>query len=144
MISKKYNRNIKKYMSKKKYLTYDNGINNNVNYIYVHNNNMNNNNNINNNMNNNNNNKINNNNNNDNNIYLNCPTCGIQIYIEEINCGIFKCGILKSNFNQINPHMSKAECMNLVKNNLIYGCGSSFKIINNNNKYYLELCSYDL
>jgi len=41
---------------------------------------------------------------------MECPRGGISIEIEQINCGIFRCGILKSNNEQIPPHLSKEEC----------------------------------
>jgi hypothetical protein len=61
---------------------------------------------------------------------IQCPHCGIFIEVVEINCSIFRCGIYKRDFNQINPHMSKPECDNLVKENSIYGCGKPFKLVN--------------
>ena len=57
-------------------------------------------------------------------------------------------GIYKNNFSQINPHMKKELCEQLIKNNLIYGCGKPFKLTikrdnsNNSIKYILEKCEY--
>ena len=39
-----------------------------------------------------------------------CPHCVQSIEVLEVNCRIFRCGILKSNYTQINPHLSKVEC----------------------------------
>ena len=76
---------------------------------------------------------------------LKCPHCNIYIQVkhEHINCKIFRCGIYKNNFSQINPHMKKELCEKLIKNNLIYGCGKPFKLTikkdnsNNSIKYIL-------
>ena len=62
---------------------------------------------------------------------VNCPHCNDLIIIEEINCGIFRHAWYKINHQQINPHLSKTECDELIKNNSIYGCCKPFKIINN-------------
>ena len=55
-----------------------------------------------------------------------------------MNCKIFRCGIYKSNGQQINPHLNKSICDELVANNLIYGCGKPFLIDNNNNALICE------
>ena len=73
-----------------------------------------------------------------------CPHCNefIIIYKNEINCGIFRHGILKDNFQQINPHLSKNECQKLYNQNKLYGCSKPFKIIINNGIYKVEACDY--
>jgi hypothetical protein len=60
-----------------------------------------------------------------------CPHCGDQLMIEELNCCIFRHGIIKNTLEQINPHAVKKECDYLFENNLIYGCGKPFKIVDN-------------
>lgn len=71
-----------------------------------------------------------------------CPHCEEYIIIEQINCAIFRHGVFKNNFIQINPHLSKNECDELIKNNLIYGCGKPFKIILENNVWISVICDY--
>jgi hypothetical protein len=77
-------------------------------------------------------------------IVVECPNCQnqIQIFRNEINCAIFRHGILKSNGEQIGPHTPKQECEALVLNKLIYGCGKPFRLVNNNNVYNAEICDY--
>jgi hypothetical protein len=58
-----------------------------------------------------------------------CPHCSDQVIIEELNCCIFRHGINKNTLEQINPHALKEECDYLFENNLIYGCGKPFKIV---------------
>lgn len=74
---------------------------------------------------------------------INCPhqqCCQmILIYKNEINCKIFRCGIMKNNLKQINPHEKKEICDKLKKNNLIFGCGKPLKL---NNKNIPEICGY--
>jgi hypothetical protein len=80
------------------------------------------------------------------NIIVTCPHCNDLILIEQLNCRIFRHGILKSNNTQINPHASKNDCDNYINNNLIYGCGKPFRIIEiineNNNEFKTEICEY--
>ena len=63
-----------------------------------------------------------------------CPHCKEYVIIEQINCAIFRHGVFKSNMNQINPHLPKSACDDLVIKGLIYGCGKPFKIIKENNQ----------
>jgi hypothetical protein len=62
--------------------------------------------------------------------------------IQEINCGIFRHGILKENNQQIDQHAPKRECDRLVKNNLIIGCGKPFKLVMQSAVYIAEKCDY--
>ncbi len=39
---------------------------------------------------------------------------------------------------QINPHMSKNECLILLEKNLIFGCAGPFKLVDNK----AEICDY--
>ena len=58
-----------------------------------------------------------------------CPHCSQPIEIIELNCRIFRCGIFKATFQQIDPHLCKEICEELVKTQRIYGCGKPFCII---------------
>jgi len=73
---------------------------------------------------------------------LTCPHCKEFIIVEQINCGIFRHATLKSNNTQINPHASKEECDNFINNHLIYGCGKPFRILQENDKFIIEICDY--
>jgi DNA-directed RNA polymerase subunit RPC12/RpoP len=73
---------------------------------------------------------------------IECPHCQQKIWIEELNCGIFRCGVLKENGEQIPPHASKEECDNYINNNLIIGCGKPFMVSQNNNEYIAIVCDY--
>jgi len=53
-----------------------------------------------------------------------CPHCGIGISIDAINCGVFRCGVYRDNGQQVNPHLSQAECADLEGK--IWGCGKPF------------------
>ena len=46
-----------------------------------------------------------------------CPHCNEYIEIIELNCMIFRHGIIKSNNTQINPHAPEEECNYLIMNN---------------------------
>jgi len=71
-----------------------------------------------------------------------CPHCNEQIIVlfHEVNCKIFRHGIMKSNYEQINPHASKEICDKLIERNEIYGCGKPFRITNDFEK--VEKCDY--
>lgn len=73
---------------------------------------------------------------------LKCPHCNEDIIIEKINCGIFRHGILKKNYTQINPHSLKELCDYYVQNELIYGCGKPFRIVIKNSVFETEICDY--
>jgi hypothetical protein len=73
---------------------------------------------------------------------LNCPHCKDFIIIKKINCGIFRHGILKKNGKQINSHSPEEICDYYIKNNLIYGCGKPFRVINVNGILETEICEY--
>jgi hypothetical protein len=76
---------------------------------------------------------------------IKCPHCDCDILINKINCKIFRHGVYKNNFKQINQHLNKDSCDKLIKNNLIYGCGKPFELILNkldNNEYIAIKCNY--
>lgn len=64
-----------------------------------------------------------------------CPHCGgsFQVNMNQMNCRIFRHGIMKTTGKQINPHLPKNKCDELFEKNLIWGCGKPFKIIRNTN-----------
>jgi len=71
-----------------------------------------------------------------------CPHCENFIVIKEINCGIFRHGVFINDNKQIDPHETKENCENFIKNKLIYGCGKPFRLLNNNNNWEIEICEY--
>ena len=71
-------------------------------------------------------------------LIINCPNCHQFIIIEQPNCCILRCGVFKSNYEQIPPHLEKNKCDQLVNERLIYGCGCPFKIVNG----LAEKCDY--
>jgi len=71
-------------------------------------------------------------------MFVECPHCNQNIEIIAINCAIFRCGIYKHNFEQINPHLDKENCDKLKKEDKIYGCGKPFRLISN----VVEKCDY--
>ena len=98
------------------------------------------------------------------NLVIECPHCNEPILIEQLNCKIFRHGVFtpldlkcrfystkigilnlqgcKSTNQQIEPHLSKDKCDELILNNLIYGCGKPFKIISNDDNFKVEICDY--
>jgi len=77
----------------------------------------------------------------DNNIVI-CPHCKAPIIIQKVNCGIFRHGVLKQTGKQMKPHLDKVTCEQLFNNNMIYGCGKPFKIVQNNDVLIVTVCGY--
>lgn len=75
-----------------------------------------------------------------------CPHCECytQVPVNEVNCQIFRHGIMKTNGQQVNPHASKKECDDLVEKDLVYGCCKPFRIYRGNDgRYeYVDACDY--
>ena len=66
--------------------------------------------------------------------FLPCPSCGVLIEILEVNCAIFRCGVVKATGEQIPPHASKEEIEKLE----IWGCGKPMRLVDGK----LEICPY--
>ena len=64
---------------------------------------------------------------------IQCPHCKQSIEIIELRCKIFRCGIYKKNYKQINPHLSKDKCDGLIH-------GKPFLTENDKNDYIVENC----
>ena len=75
-------------------------------------------------------------------LYIECPQCGYMVEIMQINCGIFRHGVFKSNNKQLNPHSPKDICDQVSNDELIYGCGKPFKLENVNGTYIATKCDY--
>jgi len=75
-------------------------------------------------------------------IVVKCPHCNddILIFLTELNCRIFRHGIYKSNFEQIDPHLDMEKCNELVSKDMIYGCGKPFEINEDNS---VIICDYN-
>lgn len=71
-----------------------------------------------------------------------CPHCNDPIIIQNINCGIFRHGTYRKTGKQLNPHLFQSTCEHLFKENMIYGCGKPFKIIQQNDTLVALECGY--
>jgi hypothetical protein len=72
-----------------------------------------------------------------------CPHCIQCIEIVELNCRIFRCGIFKNTYKQVDPHLCEAECKRLFESGLIYGCGKPFYIQDSSgNELVAVKCDY--
>ncbi len=58
---------------------------------------------------------------------MNCPHCNISIEIDQVNCAIFRCGIVKETGIQLPPHLPEKECNQLIP--YIWGCSKPFKLM---------------
>jgi len=73
---------------------------------------------------------------------LYCPHCESAFIMEKLNCGIFRHGIYKKNGKQLDPHSSKEVCDKVTEENLIYGCGKPFQIVQETGEYIVKKCQY--
>lgn len=73
-----------------------------------------------------------------------CPHCNLMISVKdsEINCGIFRHAVLKTNMMQINPHSSKDICDKLFTTDKIYGCAKPYEMYKDNNSMAVRICDY--
>ena len=79
-----------------------------------------------------------------NSIYINCPHCKqvIEVLKSHFNCKIFRHGVFKDTYTQIDPHLPKVQCDKLVAENKIFGCGKPFRLVIEGNKFKTEICDY--
>jgi hypothetical protein len=75
-------------------------------------------------------------------VIVTCPHCGEPIIIIQINCGIFRHGVLIKSGKQMDPHLNQIECEKLINKKLIYGCGKPFQIIKKSDIYETVVCDY--
>jgi hypothetical protein len=72
-----------------------------------------------------------------------CPHCDDFILIEELNCAIFRHAIMIDTGQQIDSHLPKKECEQLLKESKIYGCSNPFKItILKDGTWNIEKCDF--
>ena len=73
-----------------------------------------------------------------------CPHCDlfIQVLEKEINCQIFRHGVLKDSYKQMNPHAPKSECDRLAREGLIHGCGKPYEMYKVGTQYKVRKCEY--
>lgn len=75
------------------------------------------------------------------NFIITCPHCNLFVLIEEINCAIFRHGIITNTKQQIPPHSTKEECEKYIKDGII-GCGRPFMVVIKNKEYIAIECEY--
>ena len=68
-----------------------------------------------------------------------CPWCDCQIWIEEVNCRIFRHAVYKVSGEPINPHATEEECNRLLKEEIVFGCAKPFRL---NEQNETERCEY--
>ena len=73
-----------------------------------------------------------------------CPNCQelTIVYKIDINCGIFRHGVYRGSYYNINPHLSKKICEYLTRNELVYGCSKPFQILGEPGNYKVNKCDY--
>lgn len=67
-----------------------------------------------------------------------CPHCNTTIEVASINCGVFRCGVVKKTGQQVPPHAKKAVCDRLKSSGAIHGCARPFKF----DGVHVHICDY--
>lgn len=80
-------------------------------------------------------------------LLIKCPNCSgvVQVHKSETNCCIFRHGIYRNNFTQVNPHASQAQCESLIKSKQVYGCCLPFQLLkttNNKSIISVQKCGF--
>ena len=71
-----------------------------------------------------------------------CPHCNGTVVVDQLNCCIFRHGVIISTMQQMNPHAPKIECDQLAQSNQILGCGKPFRVIHEPNGLVAVKCDY--
>jgi hypothetical protein len=71
-----------------------------------------------------------------------CPHCQDWIFIEAVNCAIFRHAVYKSTLEYIPPHAPKEECDRLIQEGLVYGCAKPFRLEYLENRLVPVICDY--
>ena len=76
-----------------------------------------------------------------------CPHCDLLVQVKEndVNCQIFRHGLVATTKQQINPHASKEHCDRLVAQGLVIGgCAGPFKLFRGPTGAieYVDICEY--
>uniref|UniRef100_A0A6C0B1Q1 Uncharacterized protein n=1 Tax=viral metagenome TaxID=1070528 RepID=A0A6C0B1Q1_9ZZZZ len=75
-------------------------------------------------------------------IVVTCPHCSELIVIEQINCNIFRHGVMKDTGKQMDPHAPKEVCYQLKETDAIYGCGKPFSLVKKDDEFTANICEY--
>ena len=81
-------------------------------------------------------------------VIVECPYCLLKIIVskKDANNRFFRHGVFKDTGIQIDQNMNKDKCLELVKNNKIFGYGKPYKLnhikFNNEEIYFTEKCDY--
>ena len=68
-----------------------------------------------------------------------CPHCQLFVWIEQVNCRIFRHAVYKNTGEPIPPHSAESECLRLVTEDKVWGCAKPFRLNSNNEP---EICDY--
>jgi hypothetical protein len=76
--------------------------------------------------------------------YFDCPNCELEIIVHknELFCQIFRHGVFKNTYEQVDPHLCKEACDRLVKEEKVLGCCRPFEIIKKNKVMFAVKCDY--
>lgn len=61
--------------------------------------------------------------------YFACPHCGVMCEVPKalIRCGIFRHAVHKGSMKFVDPHASRKECEEWLRNGVVHGCAKPFR-----------------
>ena len=76
-----------------------------------------------------------------------CPHCDCLTQVDrgQINCAIFRHGYFINNgvlTEQVNPHLPKEQCDELLKSGKVVGCCGPFQFVRYRDEYVVKKCEY--
>jgi len=71
-------------------------------------------------------------------LIVECPHCRELIWIEQLNCRIFRHACFK-NGEPIPPHSTQSECEAYLKTGKVFGCAKPFQIMEDGT---VVICDY--
>ena len=76
-----------------------------------------------------------------------CPHCDNLTMVDrnDVNCSIFRHGYFINNgilSEQVNPHLPKEQCEELVKSGKVVGCCKPFQLERYRDTYIVKKCDY--
>jgi hypothetical protein len=72
-----------------------------------------------------------------------CPHCNlmVQVFVNELNCRIFRHGMFKHNWEQVPPHLPKDVCDQLVAEDQVLGCCKPYQFFDGPPPF-VDVCEY--
>jgi hypothetical protein len=77
-------------------------------------------------------------------LYFACPHCGggVVVLESEVNCRIFRHGVMRDGSGGVPPHAPREQCDAMVAGDAVYGCARPFELIPVGREFVVRACEY--